>query len=541
MINISDQNTSILIGSSSGTFLLPAKAYEGMYIPTAIATNDFNQDGKVDIAIANYEWNVTVLLNNTPTANIITNNPICVGNSATLAATGNGSTYNWSNGSTNNNIIVSPTSNTTYTVTGTTYAGCSSSAVKTITVNAFPLPSISAVSNPATLCEGSSSLLTAGGATTYSWSSGVNTVSATVIPTVNTTYTVIGTDANNCYDTQTVTVTIDNTCADVWPGDANSDGTADNLDVLELGLHYTQTGSSRTITSNNWQSYFSNNWAGTITNGKNLNHSDCNGDGIIDNNDTLAIFNNYGLTHAFKPVQTTILNPQLSVVADQVAVIKGNWGSSSVYLGDAGNPINNINGIAYTIDFDKSLIESNNIYVEYENSFINSAFQNLNFRKTDFLNGKIYTATTHTVNSNVSGYGKIATIYYQISSNLASDQVFNLGILQAYQSDAAGSIVPIVSGATTFTILASNVGFKEMSHNSLSITPNPTDGFLNISDKEAIRKIEVINVAGQILLKETINEKSHQLQLQNYADGIYFLKVFYANGMSVTKKVLVNH
>lgn len=107
----------------------------------------------------------------------------------------------------------------------------------------------------------------------------------------------------------------------------------------------------RTITSNNWQSYFSNNWAGTITNGKNLNHSDCNGDGIIDNNDTLAIFNNYGLTHAFKPVQTTILNPQLSVVADQVAVIKGNWGSSSVYLGDAGNPINNINGIPYQLIF----------------------------------------------------------------------------------------------------------------------------------------------------------------------------------------------
>ena len=49
-----------------------------------------------------------------------------------------------------------------------------------------------------------------------------------------------GGDINGCINSQTVSLTVNNTCADVWPGDANSDGTADNLDVLELGLHYTK-------------------------------------------------------------------------------------------------------------------------------------------------------------------------------------------------------------------------------------------------------------------------------------------------------------
>lgn len=62
---------------------------------------------------------------------------------------------------------------------------------------------------------------------------------------MNTTYTVLGMDVNNCISEQTVSVVVDNTCQDVWPGDANSDGWADNLDVLEMGLHYLQTGLAR--------------------------------------------------------------------------------------------------------------------------------------------------------------------------------------------------------------------------------------------------------------------------------------------------------
>lgn len=326
---------------------------------------------------------------------------------------------------------------------------------------------------------------------------------------------------------------------DVWPGDANSDGAADNLDVLELGLHCTQTGPARTTTSNTWQSYFANNWTGTITNGKNLNHSDCNGDGIINDNDTLAIYNNYGLSHAFKPAQTTTVNPQLSIIPDQPSVVKGAWGTASIYLGDVTNNINNINGVAFTVNFDNTLIEANNIYIEYQNSFLDAG-QNLRFRKPDFANGKIYTATTHTVNNNVSGYGKVATLHYQIKSTLSSAQVLNFGITQAIQSDASGTISPLTSGSGSLTATI-DVGLQEyISSNLIAVSPNPTNGSLTINSKTDLQKIEVASITGQVLLTEVPANSSHTLHLENFANGIYFINLYQNDRIVKRAKIVLN-
>jgi hypothetical protein len=324
----------------------------------------------------------------------------------------------------------------------------------------------------------------------------------------------------------------------VWPGDANSDGIADNLDVLELGLHYTQTGTPRATTSNVWQSYFANNWMGTITNGKNLNHSDCNGDGIINDDDTLAIYNNYGLTHAFKPVQTNSVNPQLSIVPDQSTVLKGSWGTASIYLGDASTNINNVNGVAFTIDFDNTLIETNSIHIEYQNSFIDAG-QNLRFRKLDFANGKVYSATTHTINNNASGYGKIATLNYQIKSDLTTDQILHLGVSEAHQSDAFGIVSSLTSSSSSLTATI-DVGLQELNGNVISISPNPTNGSLTINSKTELQKIEVVSITGQILLSEVPTNVSHTLQLDNFANGICFLNVYQKDRVVKREKIVLN-
>ncbi len=388
------------------------------------------------------------------------------------------------------------------------------------------------------VCTGSSIILTANGAPSYTWSAGV-TNNLAFIPTSTNSYSVTGSGSGVCSNTSTISVIVNNACANVWPGDANCDGIADNLDVLELGLHYTQTGAPRASTSNNWQSYFANNWTGTITNGKNLNHSDCNGDGTINDNDTLAIYNNYGLTHAFKPVQTNTVNPQLSIVPDQAFVAKGSWGTASIYVGDATTNINNINGVAFTIDFDNTLIETNNIYIEYQNSFIDAG-QNLHFRKQDFANGKIFTATTHTINNNVSGFGKIATLHYQIKSTLTSVQVLNLGISQANQSDASGLISLLTSGTGSLAATI-DVGLQEfLNSNLISISPNPTNGLLTINSKTELHKIEVISITGQVLLSETPTNVSHTLHLDNFSNGIYFVNVFQNNRVVKREKIVLN-
>jgi len=171
----------------------------GTYSVSLIATNG---SGSNTMNKTNF-----ITVNAIPTASIsvIPSATICNGAGVTLTASG-GSTYSWSGGQTTTSITVSPTANTTYTVTGTNGNGCSSSAIKAITVNPIPTTSIS-VSPASTLCSGNSVTLTASGAATYNWSPGGQTTAViNVSPTTNTTYTVTG--SNGCTSTATQTITV---------------------------------------------------------------------------------------------------------------------------------------------------------------------------------------------------------------------------------------------------------------------------------------------------------------------------------------------
>ena len=208
-------------------------------------------------------------------------------------------------------------------------------------------------------------------------------------------------------------------------------------------------------------------------------------------------------------------------------------------MGDATTNINNINGVAFTVDFDNTLIETNSIYIEYQNSFLDAG-QNLHFRKLDFTNSKLYTATTHTLNNNVSGNGKIATLYYQIKSSLTTDEVLNFGISQANQSDAAGTITPLTSGTATLMALGTSVGLQELSGNVISVSPNPTNGSLTINSKTELQKIEVVSITGQTLLSETPTNVSHTLHLENFSNGIYFVNVYQNDRVVKREKIVLN-
>jgi hypothetical protein len=141
---------------------------------------------------------VTVFVN-TPTVTATANSSIiCSGATATLTASG-ASTYTWfPGGVTGSTQIVTPTTTSNYTVIGT--AGtCTASAVVTVTVN--PTPTVTV--NSATICAGSSTVINASGASTYTWSpatglSSTSGSSVTANPTITINYTVQGTSAAGC-------------------------------------------------------------------------------------------------------------------------------------------------------------------------------------------------------------------------------------------------------------------------------------------------------------------------------------------------------
>lgn len=141
---------------------------------------------------------VEVTVNALPTVSV-NSGSICSGQSFTMMPTGTDA-YTYSNGS----DVAMPTADESYTVTGTnTVTGCSNMAVSSVTVNV--LPTVVAVTNNTLLCTGETATLSvSGSATTYTWSTTENTMDIAVTPTVQTTYTVDGTDANGCVNSTTI-------------------------------------------------------------------------------------------------------------------------------------------------------------------------------------------------------------------------------------------------------------------------------------------------------------------------------------------------
>ena len=160
---------------------------------------------------------------NCPTvaAPIGTDAAYCVGETPVPALTAtvlSGQTLNWYDAASGGTLLgtgspfVPAGPGTYYAEAVDNATGCVSSTRDAVTLTENPLPTVTASSDIA-ICEGENTVLTASGASTYSWNNAASLSSATgtpvtATPATTTTYTVTGTDGNGCENTATVTVTV---------------------------------------------------------------------------------------------------------------------------------------------------------------------------------------------------------------------------------------------------------------------------------------------------------------------------------------------
>ena len=174
-----------------------------------------------DLNCGNYNSKSIIEVNLCPVTTIVPSaTVICTGQSVSLtASTILGSfpfSYTWTASGLSGNVAtsavvnLSPTETTTYTVKSVDRFGCT--AYRTIVITVNPLPVITAPS--ATICIGQqTATLTATGASTYSWSpaTGLSSAVGSMVmanPNLTTVYTISATDANNCVNTQTISVVV---------------------------------------------------------------------------------------------------------------------------------------------------------------------------------------------------------------------------------------------------------------------------------------------------------------------------------------------
>ncbi len=118
-----------------------------------------------------------LIVHSKPTMTVTTDS-ICVGEIATLTASG-ASDYHWNDNQTTANINVSPDTTTRYSVTGTSLFGCKDSVATQVVV--FNNPQITVTPN--TICSGELATAFAPNALSYSWDNGE--ITDTVRPLVS--------------------------------------------------------------------------------------------------------------------------------------------------------------------------------------------------------------------------------------------------------------------------------------------------------------------------------------------------------------------
>ena len=149
----------------------------------------------------------TVTVNAIPQLSITGLSALCSGDSKTLTVSGS-NTYTWSTGANATSVVVTPTLSAgmyTISVSGTSTAGCTGSKIDSLLVNAIPQLTISGGSY---VCNGYTLSLNVNGANTYTWSTGSNSGSIAVTPSVNTTYSVSGTSTAGCIGNSVNNVTV---------------------------------------------------------------------------------------------------------------------------------------------------------------------------------------------------------------------------------------------------------------------------------------------------------------------------------------------
>ncbi|MEO8146439.1 MAG: T9SS type A sorting domain-containing protein [Bacteroidia bacterium] len=447
--------------------------------------------------------------------------------------------YLWSDGATTysrNNLCPG-----TYTVTATDLGGCTASTSFTLAnQSTIVINQSNAVAPVNGLCNGSVNLNYSGGTPPYNVSFNPS------VPVTgyceNTTYIVTVTDSNGC-------VTIDsilfyNDMDSVWPGDANNDHVADNMDMLALGIGIGSSRYARGSISNAWMPYSSVNWETTLAAGTDYKHIDCDGSGTIDLDDTMAIVQNFGQVHLFAPPQSQhVLNsaPLRFIVAND-SVITGVPVSVGIEFGDVVIPADSIYGIAFQLSYNKNVIDPASLNLQFNNSWLgNSATNDLIFiQNNNLINAELKTGATATNHVNRSGNGIIANINFNTASSLTVwNDTLHLSFTNIRIIDK-DEVEHFVNAEDNHIVVWDNTWLGIDNHNqdfNFNIYPNPAQNEINIISQQKA-KVQLYDALNKLLLEKNIEAGKSSLNISTIADGIYMLKMSNGNAVKMLKLVV---
>jgi len=325
----------------------------------------------------------------------------------------------------------------------------------------------------------------------------------------------------------------------VWPGDANADLIADNVDYLAIGITNGFTGNVRPNASLLWLPQPCLDWNYQFVSGGNYNNSDCDGNGIVNSNDTLAIVANYGLTHPLRMPssdQSSDIGVPLTFDMPSVSLVPGSNVNIPIELGTSLFPSNNIYGIAFTVNYDPAFVQAGSMQIDIANSWLGDGSNSIYIGKDNFANGQFDVGFVRMDHQNISGIGMIATLSFTVAN--ASSGLLNLSFSKVVAIDKNEYSIPILAvSSSIFTPVIENVPIVQ----SVTVFPNPARNYLVVSSPFVnILQITCFDFIGNTMFSIKGNGEYLELSTQSLSEGIYVLKIETLMGV-INKKLIIRN
>jgi len=312
----------------------------------------------------------------------------------------------------------------------------------------------------------------------------------------------------------------------VWPGDANYDLTSNNYDVLNLGLTFNFTGPARDDQSTTWDGKAAESWAGAFVDSINHKHADTDGNGIINYADTTALLQNYNQIHNKTDMgfnEFTIDDPVLYVKLPDSTIVGGTYVEAPIVLGTNTLPVEELYGLAFTLEFDAGFIVENSVSITIEDSFLGDQSELIHIKQE--ITPEIFDIgicrNTHT---NIGGFGNIGIIGFVVIEDLDGKREidFQVNITKVKAISTSEKLVALNTEALTADVVSTTYNHTSTNAN-INIFPNPASDYLNISS-QLQSTAKLFNKAGELILIES--QKSNVVfDVSNLPNGIYLLLV----------------
>ena len=482
---ICNGNSFTMITSGAITYTFSS----GSAVVSPVANTSYNVSGTdANGCISSIAAVSDVTVNALPTISV-NSGAICSGDSFTMNPSG-ATTYTFSSG----NAIVSPIVNTLYSVTGTDLNGCVSSvsAVSDVTVNALP----TIVVNSGAICAGESFTINASGAVTYTYSSG----SPFVSPIANTSYSVTGTDTQGCNNTSVSTVTVN-----ALPVISVNSG------AICLGDSYTMTPSgASTYTFSNGNAIVSP----IATTSYSVSGTDVN-----------------GCLSSISAVSDVTVNVLPIILVNSGVICSGNSftmnpSGANTYTFSSGNAVvSPITNTSYSVT----------------GTDLNGCISSVS-AVSDLTVNALPTLVAVSDNAMLcSGQSAILTVTgassYTWNTTATSNTIsITPAITTTYSVN--GTDVNGCSDSTTITqnvsLCTGTIKLSNVEISSINLHPNPNNGLFSL-DLSTSSQIIIINTLGQVVFNEKMNAGKVNLDILNFANGIYFVNVIQDNKQQSVK------